>query len=107
MSDGFLYFRASPYHLADTDKDSAISLSELLRVVQFFQSDGIHCNASTDDGFAPGIEGDATCIPHDSDLITQDWRVDVSELLELIQLYNFNGYHLCENRWQFCLGPQQ
>jgi hypothetical protein len=102
--DAFLFYRTSPRHLADTDGDSFISLSELLRVVQFYAADGYHCDNATEDGFAPGAAGDQGCVPHDSDLITQDWRVDLLDILELIQIYNSNGYHLCANRWQFCLG---
>jgi len=33
------------------------------------------------------------CTPHDSDYKPQDWRITLSELLRVIQLYNSPGYH--------------
>ncbi len=82
------------WHTADPDKDNRISLSELLRLIQFFNSDGFHCMAGTEDGYAPG-PGDQTCAPHDSDYNSQDWRISLSELLRLIQFFNSGGYHYC------------
>ncbi len=72
-----------------------MSLSELLRVIQFFNSSGYHCQAGTEDGFAPGA-GDRTCAAHDSDYNPQDWAVDISELLRGIQFFNSPGqaYHV-------------
>lgn len=80
------------YHSADTNTDQQISLSELLRVIQFFNSDGYHCEAGTEDGYAPD-SGDTTCSPHDSDYAPQDWQVNLSELLRSIQFFNSGGYH--------------
>ena len=83
-------------HSADTAVPfGSISLSELLRVIQFYNSAGLHCQAGTEDGFAPG-PGDTTCAPHDSDYNPQDWTISLSELLRLIQFYNANdqAYHL-------------
>jgi len=81
-------------HTADQDGNHQINLSELLRVIQFFNSDGYHCQAGTEDGYAPG-PGDHTCTPHDSDYNTQDWRINLSELLRVIQFFNSGGYHYC------------
>ncbi len=81
-------------HTADQDGNHQISLSELLRVIQFFNSDGYHCQAGTEDGFAPG-PGDHTCTPHNSDYNSQDWRINLSELLRIIQFFNSGGYHYC------------
>ncbi len=78
-------------HSADTDQDQLISLSEVLRVVQFFNSDGFHCETGTEDGYAPG-SGDTTCATHDSDYNPQDWSVNLSALLRVIQFYNGGGY---------------
>lgn len=83
---------AAQYHTADTDLSQQISLSELLRLVQFFNSDGFHCETGTEDGYAPGA-GDQTCAPHDSDHTPQDWRVNLTELLRLVQFFNSGGYH--------------
>ncbi len=93
------------YATADQNKDGIISLSELLRVIQFFNSDGFHCDAGTEDGYAPGT-GDAGCTPHSSDYSPQDWHIGLSELLRLIQFYNSGGYHYCTgSEDNFCPGP--
>ena len=41
------------HHSADQNLDYLISLSELLRVIQFYNSGGYHCDASGEDGYAP------------------------------------------------------
>jgi len=81
-------------HSADPDGDYQISLSELLRVIQFYNSNGLHCQEGTEDGYAPG-PGDTSCTAHSSDYNPQDWRINLSELLRLIQFFNSNGYHAC------------
>jgi hypothetical protein len=65
-----------------------------LRVIQFFNSSGYHCEAGSEDGYAPGV-GDQSCSPHSSDYNPQDWRISLSELLRLIQFFNSGGYHAC------------
>ncbi len=87
---------------ADGNHDYAINLSELLRMVQFFNSDGFHCDAATEDGYAPG-DGDRSCLPNSSDYNPEDWRISLSELLRIIQFYNSAGYHVCpEGEDGFC-----
>ncbi|HPO16640.1 MAG TPA: hypothetical protein PLI09_24600, partial [Candidatus Hydrogenedentes bacterium] len=81
-------------HSADQNGDHQVNLSELLRVIQFFNSDGFHCEAGTEDGYAPG-PGDTSCALHDSDYNAQDWRISLSELLRVIQFFNSGGYHYC------------
>ncbi len=83
---------AGPIHTADNDGDRAVSLSELLRVIQFYNSQGYHCDGLGEDGYAPGTGDDYTCLPHDSDYQAADWRITLSELLRLIQFYNSAGY---------------
>lgn len=80
-------------HSADSDSDGAISLSELLRVVQLYSVGGFHCDAASEDGYAPGAEGAQDCPGHASDYAPDDWRIGLSELIRLIQLYNAEGYH--------------
>lgn len=80
---------------ADQDGDYVISLSELLRVIQFYNSLGLHCEAGTEDGFAPGAVGDQSCTPHSTDYAPQDWAISLSELLRVIQFYNALGYRAC------------
>ena len=82
-------------HTADQDGDSKIVLTELLRVIQFFNSSGFHCQAGTEDGYNPG-PGDTSCGVHASDYAPQDWQVSLSELLRLIQFFNSTGYFVCE-----------
>jgi len=86
----------TPPHSADRNGDWQINLSELLRVIQFFNSGGYHCDPQGEDGYAPGLEGDKTCQPHASDYKPADWTISLSELLRLIQFFNSGGYHPCE-----------
>lgn len=93
------------YNSADIDKDLKISLNELLRVIQLFNSGGYHCDGTTEDGYAPGIEGDNTCEPHSVDYNPQDWKFSLSELLRCIQFFNMGGYYPCpEGEDGFCVG---
>ncbi len=88
----------SEFHSADQNHDNLISLSELLRVIQFFNSGGYHCAdppGSTEDGYVPGPGADHSCMPHASDYNPQNWLISLSELLRLIQFYNSGGYHYC------------
>jgi len=94
-------------HTADQNGDNRINLSELLRVIQLYNSGGYHCDAAGEDGYAPG-PGDQTCAPHGSDYNPQDWLIGLSELLRIIQFYNSGGYHYCpEDATEdgFCTGP--
>ena len=90
---------AAAFHTADTDQSLALSLSELLRVVQLYNAEGLHCAAdsgSTEDGFEPGADpGAQSCLPHDTDYLPQDWVVSLSELLRAIQFFNAKGYAPC------------
>lgn len=92
-------------HSADQDRDNRINLSELLRVIQFYNSGGLHCEEGTEDGYTPG-PGDTFCVPHASDYNLQDWFISLSELLRLVQLYNSGGYYACaQGEDGFCPGP--
>lgn len=89
----------------DQTKDGKISLSELLRLIQFYNADGLHCQVGTEDGFAPSI-GEVSCAAHNSDYSPQDWKVSLSELLRSIQFYNLKGYSACVGSEDgFCVGP--
>jgi subtilisin-like proprotein convertase family protein len=93
------------FHTADTDSSGQFNLTELLRVIQFFNSGGYHCDPLGEDGFAPG-SGDSSGPRHDSDYLEPPWRIDLTELLRLIQFYNIRGYHRCEGSEDgFCTGP--
>ncbi len=95
-------------HTADQNCDGLVNLSELLRVIQFFNSGGYHCETGTEDGYAPGLVTDkglqplvwrqitkVDCFPHSSDYMPQDWLITLSELLRVIQFFNSGGYHYC------------
>ncbi len=82
---------AAVFHSADTDRDRHISLSEVLRVMQFHNSSGLHCEPATEDGYGPG-QGEQSCLKHDSDYAPRDWVISFSELLRLIQLHNMGEY---------------
>ena len=76
----------------------------MLRVIQFYNSDGYHCEPGTEDVYNPG-QGAQDCAAHSSDYDPQDWYIGLSELLRLIQFYNSGGYHACpEGEDGFCPG---
>lgn len=98
------YVARAPHaaHTADRDQDGALSLSELLRLVQFYNLGGVHCEANSEDGYAPG-PGDPACVVHDSDYAPQDGQINLTELLRAIQLYNAGSYAPCaEGEDGFC-----
>lgn len=97
------FYRTNRFHKADLNQDGMLKLPEVLRIVQFYNSGGYFCNSGANDGYGAGPEGDTSCIPHDADLQTQDWRIDLHEILEVIQIFNFRSYTLCENRYTFCM----
>jgi Zn-dependent metalloprotease len=82
------------YQSADRDSNNAIDLTELLRVIQFFNALTFHCESGTEDGYAPG-PGDQTCTLHSTDYDTLEWQISLSELLRLIQFYNLGNYIRC------------
>jgi len=79
------------FHHADTNADNVFQLSELLRVLQLFRFDAMHCEAGTEDGYAPGA-GPQNCPTYHADFDPQNWTLELTELLRVIQLYNAGGY---------------
>ena len=79
----------------DVDGDHVISLDELLRVIQFYNSFGLHCEVGTEDGYAAGPGADVSCAPYDADYAPQDWVISIDELLRVIQFYNSLSYRYC------------
>ena len=96
LKNGFRYggTPSTDFHTADQDHNFRLSLSEILRAIQYFNSDGFHCDATTEDGYALG-SGEQTCAPHASDYDPQDWQISLPELLQLIQFYNLFCYEPC------------
>ena len=85
------------WHSADRDMNWKIDLRELLRVIQFFNSWGYHCAETpnaTEDGYEVGEGPNHNCKPHASDYNSQDWKIELRELLRLIQFFNLGGYHI-------------
>jgi hypothetical protein len=85
-------------HSADQNADGRINLSELLRLIQFFNAGGYHCAVPpevTEDGYVPGTGIDRQCAPHSADYNPADWVINLSELLRVIQFFNAGGYHYC------------
>ncbi len=80
------------WHSADQNHDNQVGLSELLRVIQLYNSSEYHCASGSEDGFAPG-PGPKECLPHKGDYTPQDWILSLSELLRMAQLYSANTYH--------------
>ncbi len=82
---------AEGQHAGDTNGDWQVSLSELLRIIQFYNLGEMQCDETTEDGYAGG-QSDRDCPPHSADYNPQDWRIGLSELLRIIQFYNsLNG----------------
>ncbi len=79
------------YHTADQSKNGVIELQELMRVIQFVNLGGYHCDAGGEDGYAPGF-GLQDCAPHDSDYNSQNWIISLSEVLRLVQFFNAGSY---------------
>lgn len=81
-------------HAGDSTGNGTIELNEALRVIQLYNSGGLRCGDDTEDGFAPG-PGTTNCLPHASDYSPQDWKLQLGELLRLIQLYSYGDFYPC------------
>lgn len=82
-------------HRADYRNFGNLDLTELLRVIQLFNSGGYECAENTEDGFSPGGVDDG-CAPHSSDYQAVDRKISLSELLRAVQLYNAGFFLPCE-----------
>jgi hypothetical protein len=81
-------------HAADFDGDDVVSEEELLAVVALFEAGEYHCDALVTGGYAPG-PGNRDCHPHTADYSPADWRIDLGEMLRVVQLYNAGGFKNC------------
>lgn len=90
--NGTLVISRSLFHSADTNRDWKISLSEVLRVIQLYNSDSFYCACDTEDGY--GLTGGSrNCFSHNSDYYgTPNWKIQLYEILRLIQIYNYGSY---------------
>jgi hypothetical protein len=76
--------------------DYKICLSEMLRVVQIYNmtaTGAYHCDPEGEDGYNPGDGDQKSCDPHTSDYNPKDWKINLSELLRMVQFYTLRGYH--------------
>jgi len=104
LSTGELHRYAGPVrkHNADINGNFILDVSELLRLIQFYNAGAYSCvepAGSTEDGFEPGSagKGGVACQRHAADYIGGgDFNIDLSELLRVIQLFNFGTYAYCE-----------
>lgn len=99
-------------HSADTNRDSTIGLSELLRVIEIYNTRNgtsrtgrYQINESSEDGFAPHPEivgGSPPSISqfHSADS-NQDSELSLSELLRVIELYNTRDGTVRTGRYRF------
>jgi len=87
-----------------------VNLTELLRVIQFFNIRGYQCVTppeTSEDGYRAGSGSNHSCAPHSSDYGPQDWQISLTELLRIIQFFNIGGYHACPDEGTedgFCPG---
>ena len=89
------------------EADGIIDLTELLRVIQFYNAPRLggnllgeyYCAPGTEDGYTadPRESTGQDCAPHASDYNPQDWRINLSELLRIIQFYNSPGFYYCDD----------
>lgn len=95
------------YHSSDLNHDGRISLTEILRIVQLYNSLAYCCDITnnSEDGYLPGTGENYECSPHSSDYNPQDWIISLRELLRTIQIFNVGGYYPCpgESEDNFCL----
>ncbi len=86
-------------HSADRNGDRRIGLSELLRIVQLYNSGGYRCApnpGASEDGYLPGAGGLSGCLPDAGDYNPRNGLICLHELLRLVQFYNSAGYTPCE-----------
>lgn len=82
-----------------------ITLSELLRLIQFYNTGQYHCDPDGEDNFAPG-SGSHGCPYHNTDYNPANWSISLSEILRMIQFYNSGGFSACdEGEDGFCPNP--
>jgi hypothetical protein len=88
------------WHSADTNRDSRISLFELLRVIELYntrsgtaRTGGYVIDSQTEDGFKPDFSRlsgqNAVLTGYHSADVNQNGRMELLELLRVIELYNF------------------
>ncbi len=95
-------------HSLDIDGDFKVELTELLRVIQFYNYGEYSCapvGLITEDGYVPGNRGNHSCSYHASDYNPGDWQISLEEILRAIQLFNSLSYYWCPGQGEdnFCI----
>ncbi len=81
------------FHSADLDKDYKISPQELQYVIDLYNAGSYHNDESSKTGYSPGV-GPIGGVPHSADWRGgPDWKISLEELMDVIQIFNFGGYH--------------
>jgi len=93
------------WHTADPGtRQAAVNLSEVLRVIQFFNSSGLHCadnQADTEDGYVPraGSKQSAAVHPRQRLPAQKDWRYQPERIrFGWSSSSTSTGYHFCPTR---------
>jgi alpha-tubulin suppressor-like RCC1 family protein len=93
--DSLVLSAAATFHTADTDKDFGLNLSELLRVIELYntrlgttRTGRYKVDAASTDGFAPDPTSGTTQANFHSADTNRDSHLSLSELLRVIELYN-------------------
>lgn len=105
--DGCLPYPPYGTHVADRNCDGSMALTELLRIVQLFNAGQFHCALGTEDSYQVGPGPTGTCVPHTADFEAPSFRLNLTELLRAIQLFNLGSFAPCENKDGddgFCVG---
>ncbi len=99
---------APPFNSTDQDENNAISLSELLRPIQFYNANGYSCasEGGGEDVYTPGFGNCSACADYSGDYMAPFCRITLSELLRMIQIFNVGTYHPCDDPDFFCPGTQ-
>lgn len=80
-----------------------LTLSEVVRLIQLYNSGGFHCSEATDDGFDIG-PGATSCAPHSADYRPQNFKIELQELLRVIQFFNARALVPCSGSEDgFCI----
>lgn len=99
----------SPVHSADRDGDGVFSLTELMRIIQFYNAGAYYCDDTEEDGYHPGVSATAPqdCPFHSSDFDERDRIISLSELLRSVQFFRVGAYWYCpsfETEDSYCPG---
>ena len=115
QTDPLVVAPALPRHSADADADGRISLSELLRVLDLYntrkntvRTGAYGLNALSDDGFTPDqVRTEAAPLPgyHSAD-INRDGRLSLSEITRVIELFNTRSGSLRTGSYRLLAGSE-